>query len=370
MNFFTQLQKYYAAITAYVPGVLLWLFVANGVLLMVLVLSSTLSIWSPSSTAQVLPITNLFMGTLVCTLALSVYNLLLERIPSLKHSLIMKAERFFIFFGFLGLYFATYTMVPALVFSIASVNRTTEVSLWYYALDQVIGVYRVLPSIIDSILSIPWLYHLLDVVYTQTALLLILFMFCIAFFSVVETYRYLAAISVAMFIAIPVWLVFPALAPLQLATTDSLGSEVVYQNTTAVRVLFADRSQTVWGESTDTWVQFWEEEVYEAGYGLAVSSNPSMHMAWALLILMFARRISRWLALVAGVLVLLEGVATIVFLQHYLIDIPCGLLVGAVSVWLVDRYIVVLDNRLQYFWFGPIVWLNQLGKFIGLVQRD
>jgi membrane-associated phospholipid phosphatase len=72
---------------------------------------------------------------------------------------------------------------------------------------------------------------------------------------------------------------------------------------------------------------------------MPTSTFPSAHIAWAVLFVYYARRLHLWL--LAGVVpfALLSSFGTILFAQHYFIDIPAGIAVAVFSIWLVQRLV-------------------------------
>ena len=72
---------------------------------------------------------------------------------------------------------------------------------------------------------------------------------------------------------------------------------------------------------------------------LPTTTMPSAHVAWATLLAYYAWRAHRWLGLAVLPFALLSMLGTVLFAQHYFVDIPMGMLVSAGSILLVKRII-------------------------------
>ena len=69
--------------------------------------------------------------------------------------------------------------------------------------------------------------------------------------------------------------------------------------------------------------------------GLSVMSTatlPSGHVAWGVFIVYYAWRVFRWWGLLAAPIVLLSTLGTVLFAQHYFVDVPAGIAVAIFSI--------------------------------------
>ncbi len=78
------------------------------------------------------------------------------------------------------------------------------------------------------------------------------------------------------------------------------------------------------------------------------STLPSAHVAWAVLLVYYSWRLHPWLIAVAGPFALLSTFGAVLFAQHYFIDIPAGVLVGIISIWIVK----LMGNKELLFSFA------------------
>jgi len=83
------------------------------------------------------------------------------------------------------------------------------------------------------------------------------------------------------------------------------------------------------------------ENMRESKEGLSVmptTAIPSAHVAWAVLLVYYAYRTRRLLAVAVLPLAILSTFGTVLFAQHYFIDLPTGIATGVLSI-AVARYI-------------------------------
>ena len=68
---------------------------------------------------------------------------------------------------------------------------------------------------------------------------------------------------------------------------------------------------------------------------LPTSTFPSAHVAWATILVYYAWRLWPWLGLIAFPFAVVSSLGTFLFAQHYFVDLPAGILVSAISIWVV-----------------------------------
>ncbi|MEK7510332.1 MAG: phosphatase PAP2 family protein [Patescibacteria group bacterium] len=79
------------------------------------------------------------------------------------------------------------------------------------------------------------------------------------------------------------------------------------------------------------------------------SAFPSAHVAWAVLFVYYAYRTSRWLLLFSIPLAFLSTLGTVLFAQHYFVDIPAGIGTGLLAI-AITRY--VAQRRTVYLQYS------------------
>jgi hypothetical protein len=271
-----------------------------------------------------------------------------------------------LFACYVVLFQALYSHVVALVFSLAQTDRVASMSLWYLQLDTSWGVYAHFETLARVFIETPWLYTLVDVTYSYTLHVAGLAIFIIAFYSTTIARQYLLAVIVSVLVCAPLWLVFPAIAPYQLGVTDDFQetaeNEQIATLTEPVLAIHARYPDSAWAGKVTEFSDYWESVTELFGY--AVSTNPSTHVILGVLMTWYVWRVSRWLGVLAALFTTFEVIGTMLFLQHYLIDIPFGFLFAVVTIWLTSRLFVWQERTMRVdesLWFAPLQFLSRVG---------
>lgn len=150
--------------------------------------------------------------------------------------------------------------------------------------------------------------------------------------------QFAAAFFVSTLLSFPGWLLTPALSPqdrfIDNVYQRPISSEIAlaldrYHPPPAVARFLADVRQ-----SKDR----------ELGGIMPTSTMPSAHVAWAVLLVYYGYRALPLLSLITIPLALLSTLGTVLLAQHYVIDIPAGIVVAVFGI-LIARWIAVLEHR-------------------------
>ena len=150
-------------------------------------------------------------------------------------------------------------------------------------------------------------------------------------------YFYKAFISffVMFLIGLPLWFFFPAVSPLDAYIDNVLNvPPPLYLQTT-----LSEYHPNANVKSYLVSVTALSEE--SGNQFFAITTMPSMHVAWSLLILVFGVILWRPLVILLIPYFLLNALATVYLLQHYSVDIPTGIVVGIVSILIA----IVIANK-------------------------
>ncbi len=123
----------------------------------------------------------------------------------------------------------------------------------------------------------------------------------------------------------PLWLSFPGLTP---------AARFLYNitNTPLSPALAAESASMYISPAVTQFISTIKTlQTHDATPFLDVTNFPSMHIAWATLILFFGYRIWKYSAIILVPFFLLTVVATLYGLQHYGVDILAGATIGAIS---------------------------------------
>jgi len=277
--------------------------------------------------------------------------------------------RWVLFGSYLGIFYLLYSQLVTLLFGLPRSQYVAEMSLWYVALDTRLGVYDVLSAWIAFFLAEPWLGTLVSATYSYLVYIVLGGVLLVSFYSARLAREYLLAGFISLIIAVPVWLLFPGIAPYELAVTEAFSTleldATITEATDPVRSLYDQFAGTRWAKTTAGWAQYWEDETQ--GLGHAISVNPSMHIIWGVLLTYYLWRATWWWGTLGLAVALLQAIGTMLYLQHYLIDLPVGLIFGGVAIWVARQLAKRECSSQQFreeFWFWPLLQSQQVGRWL------
>jgi hypothetical protein len=269
--------------------------------------------------------------------------------------------RFGIFLLPFLLFHASYWHIGKGVFLSANTEHTLAWSLQYAQFDAWLGVYGAVDWLVTILGNIPVLEQGVFLAYSLTYPLTLGTFFVLSFGVSVRLAReYGLALLLTVLLCAPGWLLFPAIAPHQLTITDRFDDvpavASLNEHSEPIRSLYTAHQESQWAANVMTWSVFWETSTLREG-GLAISCNPSMHVVWVTLMTIYLWRVRRVLGCVAGAYLGVVLVATLLYLQHYLIDLIAGLLVAVLVQCIARRVMVYERSRTNVdvrFWFSPL----------------
>lgn len=192
---------------------------------------------------------------------------------------------------------------------------------------------------LGNILYPAWFVKAIDALYLYLPAVLLFFTIWL-FNERQKLFReYAAAFFISLMTMFAVWWMFPALTPRQrfvdnvyrLPVSSSVQPALSSYRPQKEVVSFLDN---VRGEEKDLSV-------------FVVSNMPSAHIAWAALLVYYAYRVAPWLLIGAIPFALFSSYGTLLFAQHYFVDIPSGLLASLLSIMLV-RWMGRLNRKEEY----------------------
>ncbi|RUR13658.1 phosphatase PAP2 family protein [Legionella sp. km772] len=150
--------------------------------------------------------------------------------------------------------------------------------------------------------------------------------------------KYLLAFFLAPTIALPMWLAGPAITPNEMYRVNMFSVPAVTPYQEAYKKLtlgpHLDKFLNYVGENIENPVQKYP----------IISTNPSMHVCWGFLITYFAILLWRPLAFIFIPWFVLTALSTIYTFQHYLIDIPAGILCAIITL-MATSYLLKFEQR-------------------------
>ncbi len=169
--------------------------------------------------------------------------------------------------------------------------------------------------------------------------------------------KYILAFFLAPTLALPIWLAWPAVTPNEM-----------YRNN-MFHIPSIDKIQEVYkqvplGYHLDKFMNYVEGHIEnpKQEYPL-VSTNPSMHVCWGFLITYFAILLWRPLGFIFIPWLLLTCVSTIYTFQHYLIDVPAGILCGLITI-IFTNYLFNYERKYYTGNYSSLYFLDVLQEDI------
>jgi hypothetical protein len=174
--------------------------------------------------------------------------------------------------------------------------------------------------------------------------------------------QFVLAIFLCGLFALPIWTILPSVSPHHLYRKNILDitipvdvQDALERHPPSPRLAdFLEKSDLYWLDPS--------------GQFYPVSANPSMHMSWAIVVLVYSLAFASWAGrklswsgpqLLWALLVLpwfiLNGIGTIYAAQHYAIDLVFGGITALLAVWLVRR--ALPDKEPQDRSDSPAGWL-------------
>ena len=163
--------------------------------------------------------------------------------------------------------------------------------------------------------------------------------FAYSFFTRRQLLReFFLALVISTYIAFPFWILFPAIAPLEMYRGNifsrTLSPEIIEEN---ARLAFSPFALHRIDQVDHMWLDIKQQS-------FSVSSFPSMHVTWATIILYVAYAIRRWLGAILSIFYLTNFVATLFLLEHYAVDSLLGIIVGTLAIVLA-KYVLRLETH-------------------------
>ncbi len=177
----------------------------------------------------------------------------------------------------------------------------------------------------------------LVVVYKNLALVLSLLALILLFYKSLFR-KFILSFALASFFSIPLWYAFPAISPDEMYRKNifDVKSELPVQNQLARTELSAPLLGFL--QSIDG---YWSSP---ATHRFAITSFPSMHVAWGVLIAYFATVLWWPLGAIAIPYALVNAASTVYTLQHYAVDGIAGVFVALLAI-ILAHYCLALERR-------------------------
>jgi len=149
------------------------------------------------------------------------------------------------------------------------------------------------------------------------------------------------AFFIAIVLGFPFWLLMPAISPEEMYVRNTLNQAQSGELAAAITNYRPVPFITPYLKALD---RFW---IDRSGQSFAVSTLPSMHATWAIIIIIFLWRANKYLGVLSGVWAILNLLGALYTLQHYAVDLIAGTLVGIAATFLAQKLLEVEHGYLD-----------------------
>jgi membrane-associated phospholipid phosphatase len=153
-------------------------------------------------------------------------------------------------------------------------------------------------------------------------------LFFVTLFGNTKAFRRLVLASIVAFcVSIPFWVLIPAVSPDEMfyqniLKYNSIPEYSIHVSANSPLNAYLDKTNGMWSNASRNF--------------FAVTTFPSMHVAWAFIVSAVAFKWKRWSAVILGPWLFLVIISTVTTLQHYVVDAFLGLVVGFLSLGIIE----------------------------------
>lgn len=255
----------------------------------------------------------------------------------------------------IGLYNVVFSLTLRQVAATSTRTSIIAASQLYMSMDdKIFGGY---PQIwIQKFSMSNILDYLLIQAYSKLPLFLAIVLIGLLCFNKLYFRKFLIAIFIAPFLAMPFWYALPAVSP----------NEMYRNNIFSVSSISTTQKQyeeAVTSKRLQTYLQDLEEAIANPHqkYPL-IFTNPSMHVAWGTIITYFAIILWWPLGFIFIPWLIFNILSTLYTLQHYAVDLPCGFVCAIIAI-IITHYIFKFEKK---YYTGNYRSLY----FVNVVQDD
>jgi membrane-associated phospholipid phosphatase len=147
----------------------------------------------------------------------------------------------------------------------------------------------------------------------------------------------LVAFCIGILLMVPLWLMLPVLSPQDRYIND------VYQLPTPTQITSAVASYHPQPELSEFLAGV---RVEKTGLpAMPTSTIPSAHIFWAVLTGYYLFRLKKWLGWITLPVLLASSYGTILLAQHYFMDVPAGIIIGIIAIYLAHEVELEIEAK-------------------------
>ena len=249
-------------------------------------------------------------------------------------------------FGMLFVLCTAMILSVQLLFNFALPAKIANISLALMRLDHwIFGVY---PSIfLNNLIHNNFISKIIYSSYLNTVLYFMLGVVLAVFSSQLAFRKLVLSFFISFAIGLPVWFILPAIAPSSMFQDNILHMEIPQD--ISYEINHVNLTEYV-KENLKKLHTFW---IDENEVSFAVSTFPSMHAAWGIILAIIIMEFSKYSKIVMLPWLFFELVGAVYSFQHYAVDILAGLII-AIMTLLIVNWLLKIEKKYfvdKYKWF-------------------
>ena len=235
------------------------------------------------------------------------------------------------FFLSLAIVLATITMGVLVKYLFAHSDTAKVINLSHQIMNLDFQIFRIYPSIAIQALG---KYHALEVMMIHSYLQLATFAPIFLLISVINKNafrKYSLSFFISLAIAWPIWYISPVIQPGPMYRLNILKTQIP----SAIELSMSQYTPTIYNKIFMAKIdKFWIDPM---GKTLSVSNNPSMHVAWGLLLMWYSIMLWPYLGLITIPWCILNVLGTMYTMQHYGVDVLSGIILALITIFIVEK---------------------------------
>jgi hypothetical protein len=279
---------------------------------------------------------------------------------------IFKIRTFILSFIYLLLWLGLSNLVLALFLQQLAKESSPEsiinASELYMSMDK--EIFGGIPQLWIQHFSQNYLFdYLLIESYCKLFLFVTIVFLGLLFFNKEQFRKFVLAFFVASFLGVPFWYWLPAVSP------DDMYRRNIYslKSVTPIQKQF---EEAIKSEKLKTFLGALEQidtKATKKKFNM-VSTNPSMHVAWGGIITYYSLILWWPLGFVFIPWFLLNMISTVYTMQHYVVDLPCGLICAAIAI-AISHFIFKFEKKYYVGNYAPFYFITMLQSDFSYVKN-
>ncbi len=239
----------------------------------------------------------------------------------------------------IGFVIITYSYALEFVYHSANPDMVAETSELIMRMDHALfGVYPTF--FLQGFASIGSVGFLALLAYRQILFIISIVILAALFINPKLLRKFIISFVLAGFIGLPLWSLVPAISPAEMYVANTMGRPIPeYINREISGVEIEKNMAEYLPQVLETWVD-------PTLQSFAISTFPSMHVAWGLITVVIGIEIFAPLAILLVPWMVFNVLGTVVTFEHYAVDSLFGILVAVIALYVAKK---ALQFESKYF---------------------